>query len=123
MMSRPHIPHTDKPGLIPDETMESAGRKIFVYYLSRMLKHEKAVRHSDDPDGIHDMRVATRRLRSALSTFEDFYRRSVVKDYRKGLKDVAGALGAIRDLDVIQAAGQSYTKSLDKAAQEAIQGL
>lgn len=49
---------------------------------------------------VHDMRVATRRLRAALEIFEACFPR---KHYRKALKKVkalADALGERRDLDV-----------------------
>lgn len=54
-----------------------------------------------DAEGVHDMRVASRRLRSALRDFKPYLRRrrklaSAVKE----LKRVADALGAVRDDDV-----------------------
>src|SRR5260221_4976947 len=106
-MSRPDIPYKTKPGIIPDEPMDSAGRKIFAIHLSRVLKHEKTVRDSDDTEGVHDMRVAIRRLRSALSTFEDSYRRRVIKDFRKEFRGVASVLGTARDLHVTLSAGKA----------------
>lgn len=50
-----------------------------------------------DPEGVHDMRVASRRLRSALSDFTPYLDRRI---RQKRLKAVAGALGAVRDEDV-----------------------
>ncbi|HLY27317.1 MAG TPA: CHAD domain-containing protein [Aggregatilineales bacterium] len=122
-MVRPEIPYKDKPGIIPDEPMDSAGRKIFIYYLSRMLKYETAVRESDDPEGVHSMRVSIRRLRSALSTFEDYYRLRIIKDYRKEFRGVATALGEARDLDVAIHAGEFYAATLDMEHRAAFQGL
>jgi CHAD domain-containing protein len=56
----------------------------------------------DDPEGVHDVRVAVRRLRSALALLEDAPGFDVddLKRWRKRLKDLAAALGAVRDLDV-----------------------
>lgn len=54
----------------------------------------------DEVERVHDMRVATRRLRAALEVFEACFPR---KPYRKALKRVkalADALGERRDLDV-----------------------
>ncbi|HEY0098308.1 MAG TPA: CHAD domain-containing protein [Pyrinomonadaceae bacterium] len=52
----------------------------------------------EDIEGVHDMRVASRRLRSAIKDFRDFLgRRSVPK---RRLKKVADALGDVRDQDV-----------------------
>lgn len=53
-----------------------------------------------DIEGVHDMRVATRRLRSALRDFEPLVKKRLPKKLRKDLKRVADALGAVRDQDV-----------------------
>lgn len=53
-----------------------------------------------DIEGVHAMRVATRRLRSALRDFEPLLRKRAVKNVRKDLKKLADALGAVRDQDV-----------------------
>jgi len=50
-----------------------------------------------DIEGVHDMRVATRRLRGLLHDFKPFFRKNVSS---KRLKAVADALGAVRDADV-----------------------
>ena len=56
----------------------------------------------DAPDSIHKMRVATRRLRSALTTFEPLFARDVVRPLRAELKWLAGELGAARDAEVMR---------------------
>src|SRR3954447_13268727 len=47
----------------------------------------------DTPDSVHKMRVATRRLRSALTTFKPLFHGSVVRPLRDELKWLAGELG------------------------------
>jgi CHAD domain-containing protein len=53
-----------------------------------------------DIEGVHSMRVATRRLRSALHDFTPFMDKRPPKRVRKELKQLADALGAVRDQDV-----------------------
>ena len=53
-----------------------------------------------DPEGVHSMRVASRRLRSALRDFMPYVRKRNVNAALKELKTVADALGSVRDLDV-----------------------
>jgi CHAD domain-containing protein len=53
-----------------------------------------------DPLGIHDMRVASRRLRSAVRDFSPYLRQRKLNHSREDLKSVADALGAVRDHDV-----------------------
>jgi CHAD domain-containing protein len=56
----------------------------------------------DAPDAVHKMRVATRRLRSALSTFKPLFATEVVRPLRGELKWLAGELGAARDAEVMR---------------------
>ena len=52
-----------------------------------------------DPEGVHKMRVATRRLRSALRAFKKVLPASVCS-FNGEFKWLAAALGGVRDLDV-----------------------
>jgi CHAD domain-containing protein len=54
----------------------------------------------DEPDSVHQMRVATRRLRSLLATYRRLYGRSVTDPVRDELKWLGGVLGAARDAEV-----------------------
>jgi CHAD domain-containing protein len=53
-----------------------------------------------DPEGVHDMRVASRRLRSTLRDFKPYLRARKLAAVADELKQVADALGAVRDEDV-----------------------
>jgi len=66
-----------------------------------------------DIEGVHAMRVATRRLRSALRDFLPLMKKRPLRRVRKNLKVIADSLGAVRDQDVailalehLQAAGE-----------------
>lgn len=65
----------------------------------RLVEHEPVARLGDDIEGVHQMRVATRRLRAALDTFRDILPTPLVKQ-RRGLRSLGRALGEARDLDV-----------------------
>ncbi|MGY1743884.1 CYTH and CHAD domain-containing protein [Blastococcus sp. SYSU D00695] len=56
----------------------------------------------DAPDSIHKMRVATRRLRSALTTFKPLFDADVARPLRQELKWLAAELGAARDAEVMR---------------------
>ena len=66
-----------------------------------LLSHDFAARH-DAPDGVHKMRVATRRLRSALLTFRRLFDPRVVHPLRAELAWLGGILGAARDAEVLR---------------------
>src|SRR4028119_1539175 len=53
-----------------------------------------------DIEGVHSMRVATRRLRSAMRDFMPLMDKRPSKRLRKELKQLADALGTVRDQDV-----------------------
>lgn len=66
---------------------------------STFLRHEPGTRIGEDSEELHDMRVASRRLRAAMQVFKDALPvRS--KKLRDELKWIAGVLGEVRDLDV-----------------------
>jgi len=64
----------------------------------------------NDPEGVHSMRVASRRLRSALRDFLPYVRKRHLTSATKGLKGVADALGRVRDLDVFVVALEEVEK-------------
>ena len=68
-------------------------------HFAAMLAHEPGVRLGEDPEELHDMRVATRRLRAALKLYSDALPKRSER-YERDLRWVAGALGEVRDLDV-----------------------
>jgi CHAD domain-containing protein len=64
-----------------------------------LLANEPGTRLGDDPEKLHDMRVAIRRLRAALRLFEPYLPARAGR-LRVELKEVGRVLGAVRDLDV-----------------------
>jgi CHAD domain-containing protein len=60
---------------------------------------EQALKWSD-PEGVHDMRVSSRRLRGALRDFMPYLRKRKLSPVLEQLKNLADALGAVRDQDV-----------------------
>jgi CHAD domain-containing protein len=58
-------------------------------------------RAGQDPEGVHQARVATRRLRSDLRTFAPLLDDEWRERTRAELRALAGPLGAVRDLDVL----------------------
>ena len=90
----------DTIGMVPDDTMAEAGRKALLYHFERMLLNEPGSRAGEDIEAVHDMRVATRRMRSAFNLFDPFYKSDSIKPFVRDLRRVAHALGEVRDLDV-----------------------
>jgi CHAD domain-containing protein len=91
----------EAPDLVRDDVMSEAGRKVLRFHFRRMLRHEPGTRQGDDIEELHDMRVATRRMRSAFRVFAPYFDRELLRPLVKGLRRTGRALGRVRDLDVI----------------------
>jgi CHAD domain-containing protein len=64
------------------------------------LRAAEAAVRAGEPTGLHDLRVAMRRIRSLLATFRPVFDRSVTEPLRAELKDASGRLGSSRDAEV-----------------------
>lgn len=98
--SQPRLETGPTPGITVDDPMNVAGRKVLRFHLARVLAREPGVRAGIDPEELHKMRVATRRLRAAWRVFGAAFRGAKVRRLRDDLGVVASKLGATRDLDV-----------------------
>lgn len=69
----------------------------------RLMTFDHGVRLGDDPEAVHQARVATRRLRSDLHTFRPVLDTTWADDLRSELAWIGGELGHVRDADVLLA--------------------
>jgi CHAD domain-containing protein len=111
------------PGVVAEDHIAEAGRKVMRFHLARMIEREPGVRLGRDAEEVHKMRVATRRQRAAWRLFGEYFRKGRTKPYRTGLRDLAGRLGAVRDLDVQLENMDAYRSDLPVAEQRAIEPL
>jgi CHAD domain-containing protein len=87
-------------GMQADMHMAEACRLIWREQLTEMLLNEAGVRYSNNPEYVHDMRVATRRARAAAKLYGDYFKPKTIRRYLRCLRRTARLLGAVRDLDV-----------------------
>jgi CHAD domain-containing protein len=87
------------------DTRSEAGSVVRQHMVEQIeaIKVWDPLARTDAPDAVHKMRVATRRLRSALATFRTLLDRSVTDPIRDELKWLGGALGGPRDDEVMHA--------------------
>jgi inorganic triphosphatase YgiF len=86
--------------LDPMAPAEESLRRIVEEAGEQMFANEAAVLDGRDPEGVHQMRVAVRRLRAALSAFRDVLPDDRRKPLNKALRRLQVALGPARDWDV-----------------------
>lgn len=96
-------PDPPKPGVVdPKDPARLAVQAMLRRYIRVFMANDQAVRRGTD-DGVHQMRVAARRLRSALKTFGPLVDADWAQSLRDELKWVADSLGGARDAEVLLA--------------------
>ena len=94
------------------EPIAEAARRQLRQFFDKLLAREDAVRDGEDVEDIHQMRVATRRIRASLQVVEGIYKPKPIRRFRRGLREVAQSLGAVRDGDVFLEHVIVYRESL-----------
>jgi CHAD domain-containing protein len=96
-------------------------------HFHKVLKHEAGVLQDEDPEELHQMRVGTRRLRSALTGFAPAL--GLPKNTRpEKVGKIARILGELRDLDVLKESLISHYEPVlppeeQKSLQRALEAL
>jgi CHAD domain-containing protein len=98
-----------------DATAGDVVRRAVALSVIRLIRHDSVVRLDVDPEGVHQARVATRRLRSDLRTFRPLVDEAWAATLRDELGWIAGLLGAVRDGDVLLERMRSSASALEVA--------
>ena len=120
---RPKLVVGKTPGVLADDHLAEAGRKVLRFHLARMIAKEPGTREGKEPEDLHAMRVATRRQRAAWRIFGEAFRNGRTKPHRGRLREVAARLGAVRDLDVLLEAADAYRADLPVSEQRGLEPL
>lgn len=97
----PETPYkSQSPALNAEMSVADAFRRIGQGCLYQALSNEPLVRLDRHPEAVHQMRVALRRLRSALSLFKPITTTPDGVRLKEELRWLANSLGQARDLDV-----------------------
>jgi CHAD domain-containing protein len=88
---------------VPLTSSSPAGQVVLAYLRTHAeeLKSLDPMVRRDEPDAVHQMRVATRRLRSTLRSFEDIIRHDGTQRLAAELKWLGTVLGTARDAEVL----------------------
>ena len=87
-------------GIGEDDAFASVAARVVETRTRELIEHAEGVLEVGDIERLHDMRVATRRLRAALEVFEPCFPSKLFKPALRQVKDLADALGERRDGDV-----------------------
>jgi len=113
--------------LVPDlgdgATVAEVVRGALAASAVRLLRHDAGVRLGDEPEDVHQARVATRRLRSDLRTFRGLLEPAWVEPLREELGWLGGALGVVRDAEVLRDRLRGREPMLTLEDRRAVQAL
>ena len=96
------------PDLSADRSYAEAAATIVSVRASELTEQADGVLDTGDIERVHDMRVATRRLRAALEIFEPCFPEKAYQEALGEVKRLADALGERRDRDVAIAMLHSF---------------
>ena len=100
------------PDLAAEDTYAAAAAKIVSVRAREVADHAHDVLDVADIERVHDMRVATRRLRAALEIFEPCFPPKELSAALAQVKAIADALGERRDRDVAIAALEKFAAGM-----------
>ena len=110
--------------IAPEKSLEECARRIIITRLHEMMSFKEGAIDGRDIEYVHDMRVASRRLRAAMRNFADCF--TPKKEFRRHLKrveQITSTLGGVRDLDVLIDRFQKDVLTVLEDAQIGVQNL
>ncbi len=89
------------PPLDPRQSYRSAMRTLIGERFRAVWEAVPVAVAGEDIEGVHDVRVASRRLRAAMDVAAPCFPRSWYRPLHAAAKEITGALGEVRDRDVL----------------------
>jgi CHAD domain-containing protein len=110
-------------GIGKDDPYASVAARVVATRARELAEHADGVLDTADIERLHDMRVATRRLRAALEVFESCFPRKRFRVALREVKALADALGERRDRDVTLAALERFEAGVGAADRPGVRRL
>jgi CHAD domain-containing protein len=107
----------------PFEPYALAAARVVRVRADELFAHEEGVLDTSDIERVHDMRVASRRLRAVLEIFEPCFPKADFKTVLRDVKALADALGERRDPDVHIDAMEAFAAAGQAAGRPGIEAL
>ena len=108
----------------PWEPYAEAGARIVRVRTDDLFAADtRAVLDTEEIEGVHEMRVASRRLRAVLEVFEPCFPAKAYRSVLRDVKRLADALGERRDPDVHIAAMTRFAARVSESQRPGVQRL
>ncbi len=91
------------PNVCADQRCGEALCEIANALTNQILVNWQVVLDSDDPEGVHQLRIGLRRLRSALKAFRAVASTEALQEVHQGARDIGRLLSELRKVDVLAA--------------------
>jgi CHAD domain-containing protein len=111
------------PDLSAEQSYADAAARIVSVRSAELTENAQNVLDTGDIERVHDMRVATRRLRAALEIFEPCFPAEAYGEALREVKRLADALGERRDRDVSIAALHAFNEQMPAPDRRGIESL
>ena len=111
------------PGLTTELPYGEVAARVLEVRGAELIEHSENVLDTSDIEGVHAMRVATRRLRAALEIFRPCFPKDEGKRVLREVKALADALGERRDRDVAIDALEGFAASIAAPDRPGIRSL
>lgn len=93
--------------------------RIIESRFDEMMRFKSGTLLGRDPEALHDMRVASRRLRAAMDVAVTCFPRKYAY-YHRTVKELTDVLGGVRDYDVMREALTAYRQTRPEAERATI---
>ncbi len=110
-------------GLESEQPYAAVAARVVEIRAAELLGNAPGVLDTEEIERVHDMRVATRRLRAALEVFEPCFPHKRFKPALREVKALADALGERRDRDVTIASLVSFAEGIGRPDRPGIESL
>ena len=109
--------------LDPDRRADETAKEILLHLLNTIEVNIPGTRENLDSEFLHDLRVAVRRTRSALSQIKAVFAPEIVQEYKDRFAWVGQITGPVRDLDVYLLDFSDYQQSLPESLRPHLEPL
>jgi CHAD domain-containing protein len=108
------------PGVSARTPLSQAAPALLLAKAEPLFRLEEAACGGDDMDAVHDMRVASRRLREAMRLLAPLYPAHRFDPWYRKVRRITRALGPVRDSDVFIDAFSRLNPSLGEGGSHAV---
>lgn len=113
-------PRFEVPGVGPDTPLRLAAAALLSAKAEPLFALEADARGGTDVDAVHDMRVASRRLREAMRLLAPLYPQKEFRVWYRRVRDITRSLGPVRDSDVFVEEFADLAEYLDEGGKRCV---